>query len=126
MKKNCWELKDCGREPGGRNSAEFGVCPAASNTMSDGINGGINGGRLCWAVAGTVCNGIIQGSFAQKQGSCLCCTVFKQVKEEEGQKFTMIPPGQREHQSDKYVQIKDTALDMATTKITIDCEVTSK
>ncbi len=25
---NCWELHNCGREAGGRNVREFGICPA--------------------------------------------------------------------------------------------------
>jgi hypothetical protein len=31
----------CGREPGGPNASESGVCPAATQTHLDGINGGI-------------------------------------------------------------------------------------
>ena len=83
-KINCWELKKCGREPGGTNSIEFGVCPAAGDTTSNGLNSGKNGGRICWAVAGTFCGGKVQGDFAQKQVSCMACEVFKQIKDEEG------------------------------------------
>ncbi len=83
-KTNCWEMKKCGREPSGKNSNEFGVCPAAADTTSNGINNGKNGGRICWAVAGTFCGGKVQGDFAQKQVSCMACEVFKQIKTEEG------------------------------------------
>ena len=70
VKLNCWEFKRCGREPGGMNSRELGVCPAASETRVDGANGGHNGGRACWAVAGTLCGGKVQGTYAMKMGTC--------------------------------------------------------
>ncbi len=96
MKKmNCWETKKCGREIGGAKTAELGVCPAAQDKTSDGINGGKNGGRICWAVAGTFCGGKVQGDFAQKQVSCMVCEVFKQVKKDEGiTEFTMLKKAQ--------------------------------
>jgi hypothetical protein len=89
-KSNCWEIKQCGREPGGSKSQDLGVCPAGSDTLSTGLNGGKNAGRICWAVAGTFCGGKVQGDFAQKSASCLSCDVFKQVKKEEGAGFIMI------------------------------------
>jgi len=43
MKKpNCWEFKQCGREPGGLLSDELGVCPASTETRLDGVHGGKN------------------------------------------------------------------------------------
>lgn len=93
-KQNCWEFKKCGREPGGEKAAELGVCPAATDASTDGLNGGENGGRICWAVTGTFCGGKVQGSFAQKQMSCLVCDFFMKAKEEEGLKFMMFKPGQ--------------------------------
>ena len=46
--QNCWEAKKCGREPHGSNVNELGVCPAAVDTASDGLNGGKNGGRISY------------------------------------------------------------------------------
>jgi hypothetical protein len=89
-KSNCWEIKKCGREPGGSKVRDLGVCPAGSDTSSTNINSGKNAGRICWAVAGTFCGGKVQGDFAQKSASCLACEVFKQVKKEEGSGFIMI------------------------------------
>lgn len=92
---NCWDFKDCGRVPGGAKAAELGVCPAATDAGGDGLNGGKNGGRICWAVAGTLCGGKVQGTFTQKQLSCMSCAFFKQVKEEEGSgRFKLMIPGQ--------------------------------
>lgn len=31
----------------------------------------------CWQVAGTLCNGAVQGVFVQKYGNCYKCTVYK-------------------------------------------------
>ena len=62
-KKNCWEFKQCGRQVGGAKAAQLGVCPAATETRLDRMHHGVNGGRACWAVAGTLC-GVVQGTFA--------------------------------------------------------------
>jgi hypothetical protein len=92
---NCWEIKRCGRELGGSKVKELGVCPAASDSSCDGLNNGKNAGRICWAVAGTLCSGKVQGDYAQKSVSCMTCEVFKRVKDEEGLKdFVLLKPGQ--------------------------------
>jgi hypothetical protein len=94
-KLNCWEAKKCGREPGGAKVGELGVCPATIDTSSQGLNAGENGGRICWAVAGTFCGGKVQGTFAEKQISCMICEFFKKTKEEEGSaQFKLFKPGQ--------------------------------
>ncbi len=89
QKSNCWEIKKCGREPGGVQSRTLGVCPAAADTSVEGMNGGHNGGRICWAIAGTLCLGDVQGTFAKHEVSCTACDVFKQIKSEEGKNFTL-------------------------------------
>ncbi|MBI5361279.1 MAG: hypothetical protein HZA48_11940 [Planctomycetes bacterium] len=93
-KQNCWEFKKCGREPGGAKVSELGVCPATTDASADGLNGGKNGGRICWAIAGTLCGGKVQGTFPQKHISCLICDFFKKTKEDEGAAFLMLKPGQ--------------------------------
>ncbi len=87
MKENCWEFMRCGREPGGERVDEFGVCPAAVDILKNGLNGGKNGGRICWAVSGTFCEGKVQGSFADKRLTCMTCDFFKRVRKEEGDNF---------------------------------------
>ena len=81
--ENCWELKKCGREPGGSKVAELGVCPAATENKLHNVNNGKNGGRSCWVIAGTFCGGKVQGSFAQKLANCMDCFFYKQVQTEE-------------------------------------------
>jgi len=89
-KLNCWEYLKCGREPGGRNVGEFGVCEAASDKAFEGINHGKCAGRFCWAVAGTYCGGKKQGSFAEKLDNCTKCDFFKKVQSEESGKDTTL------------------------------------
>ncbi|RJR14829.1 MAG: hypothetical protein C4581_13310 [Nitrospiraceae bacterium] len=91
-KLNCWEFKKCGREPGGAKSREM-VCIATTEGSCSGANGGKNGGRICWSVAGTFCGGKVQGDFAQKTVSCMSCDFFKTVKQEEGaDRFNLLKP----------------------------------
>jgi hypothetical protein len=82
-KLNCWESKRCGREPGGKNVARLGVCPASTETRLDGVHGGVNAGRACWVVVGTLCQGTVQGTFAKKLAACEECGFFKRVIAEE-------------------------------------------
>ena len=62
---NCWEYKKCGREAGGKNAGELGVCPAYPDQ-----------GRHCARVAGTLCGGKVQGIFATKLVNCMKCDFY--------------------------------------------------
>ena len=84
MKQNCWDFKKCGREVGGVKVRELGICPAATEKRLNGIHEGRNAGRCCWVVAGTLCDGEIQGIFADKKGTCIECDFYKKVRSEEG------------------------------------------
>ena len=84
---NCWEYKKCGREPGGEKEAELGVCLAVTDTRLDGLHGGKNAGRACWALAGTLCGGEVQGTYATKEENCLKCDFYKDVYKSEGNGF---------------------------------------
>ncbi|MFW9804044.1 MAG: two-CW domain-containing protein [Candidatus Thorarchaeota archaeon] len=90
MKRNCWEVKNCGRTPDGNKADELGVCLAAVEESVNGQNGGKNGGRICWAVAGTLCGGEVQGEFASKMDNCIKCDFYHQVSKEEDS-FVMYP-----------------------------------
>ncbi|KKR18007.1 MAG: hypothetical protein UU65_C0003G0013 [candidate division CPR2 bacterium GW2011_GWC1_41_48] len=84
---NCWEEKKCGREPGGNKISEFGVCPASIEKRTNGLNDGKCGGRACWAIVGTMCNGKVQGTYAAKLGNCLNCEHYKKVIVDQGALF---------------------------------------
>lgn len=62
-KTPCWEYMKCGRD----NDATS-KCPAYPNF-----------GRTCWVVAGTFCEGMAQGTFAQKYEDCLKCKFYREV-----------------------------------------------
>ncbi len=85
MKLNCWEFTKCERQPGGLLVEQRGVCPAATDPTHDGKNSGKNAGRYCWNVAGTLCDGKTQGTFAALMKNCAsCCHFYDVVKMEEG------------------------------------------
>ena len=64
---NCWEIKKCGRQKGGKKVNELGECVASKKAM----------GHSCWAVAGTLSGGKTQGATEQKLGFCTTCEVYK-------------------------------------------------
>jgi hypothetical protein len=84
---NCWEFMKCERQSDGKKSDKPGICPASTDTTSNGINGGKNAGRYCWRVAGKYCYGKIQGMIASKVTGCFECKFFKKVNEEEGNNY---------------------------------------
>jgi two-component system NtrC family sensor kinase len=63
----CWEYMRCGRDK----DASL-KCPAYPNF-----------GKVCWAVAGTFCQGKVQGTFAQKYEDCQKCEFFRKMSNKE-------------------------------------------
>jgi methyl-accepting chemotaxis protein len=63
---NCWEIIKCERHKAGKKVNELGECIVSMEGM----------GHSCWAVAGTLCGGEIQGTTAQKIGYCTSCEVY--------------------------------------------------
>lgn len=59
----CWEFNKCGKD-------STGDCPAYPAN-----------GKDCWRVAGTLCGGQVQGTFAQKLVSCMQCPFYKEIKD---------------------------------------------
>jgi hypothetical protein len=59
----CWEFKGCGMD-------KTGGCPAFEK----------NHGHTCWRVAGTMCGGKVQGTFAQKLDNCKECNFYNYAK----------------------------------------------
>jgi two-component system NtrC family sensor kinase len=62
----CWEYMKCGRDKDATTK-----CPAYSNF-----------GRVCWVVAGTFCEGKVQGTFAQKYEDCRKCDFYQLLKKQ--------------------------------------------
>jgi hypothetical protein len=86
-KLNCWEYKKCGRQPQGARTKDLGLCPATVETGLDNVHAGTNAGRSCWVVSGTLCSGVVQGTFAQKYKNCEVCDFYQMVRKEEGAGF---------------------------------------
>ena len=90
MKKlNCWEVKKCGRQPGGHSAHTLGICPVTTEVRLHGTHGGDNAGRACWVVAGTLCGGRVQGTYAQKFQNCTECDFYSRIRKEEGLRFEL-------------------------------------
>ena len=83
---NCWQYMQCGREAGGLRAKELGVCPASTDKRLDGVHGGKNGGRACWAVAGSSAKKKRSGILAakDKDWDCTSCDFFGMVADQEG------------------------------------------
>ena len=71
---NCWEIKKCQRQKGGKKVYKLSECIASKDGM----------GHSCWAVAGTLCFGKIQGTFAQTIGFCISCEVYQLYNRSSG------------------------------------------
>ena len=79
-KYNCWEFMKCGRETGGDRAHELGVCPVYHEYSADGLNGGVNGGRLCWIIAKNGCT----DNLMHREDFCFQCEFRYRVTNEEG------------------------------------------
>jgi len=88
-KLNCWEFKNCGREPEGQRVADLGACPAATEKRLDGAHEGRNAGRACWVIAETVCHEKIPRTFFEKYRTCVQCDFYNNVRKEEGSQFIL-------------------------------------
>jgi two-component system, NtrC family, sensor kinase len=69
LQTKCWEYMKCGRDKDCSLK-----CPAYPNF-----------GRVCWAVAGTFCEGKVQGTFAQKLEDCQKCEFYQKARKKEGE-----------------------------------------
>ena len=89
---NCWEKTECGLQPGGYRVREHGICPVAIATKANSIHGGVNGGRACWAIEGTITFCKVQCKQDQNISSCEECDFYREVKSQEG--FSYLQPGE--------------------------------
>lgn len=80
---NCWEYQGCERGPSGRRAVNGQRCPASLADSLDGVNGGRSGGRACWVVNDTLCNGRPSGPYEQKIHECRKCAFYARVHVEE-------------------------------------------
>ena len=86
-KLNCFEFQQCGRESSDGFFGDEDTCPTSTKQCTNGVNDGVNGGRACWAIAGSFCGGEAACTFARQVKSCLDCDFYQMVRAEEGDKF---------------------------------------
>lgn len=97
-KKNCWDIKKCGRQQGGENVQTMGTCPAAVSNDFDGVNYGEFGGRFCWAIKDACSGGKPSANRVARLKNCINCMVFKVIQDEEGNGFVMMPSAHKDWQ----------------------------
>ena len=83
-KINCWDYMKCGKGPGGEKTDKCATCPVASETLANGLNGGLNGGRICWIIAENNCIEDLKCSNLHHKSSCYSCEFRYKVTMEEG------------------------------------------
>ncbi len=74
----------CGRGPGGFRTDESGICPIAEEIAAHGLNGGRNGGRLCWVIAEEHDGDEVKCSNYHNKNSCFSCEFRYKVTADEG------------------------------------------
>jgi hypothetical protein len=84
---NCWDYQQCGRELGGASVDGPGPCPASTALEYDGTHDGLNGGRMCWSVEGTLCEGCAHSTPEEKRAYCAKCSFYRRVHIEQGLEF---------------------------------------
>ncbi len=88
-KPNCWEYKQCGREPGGANVATWGICPVAQEERLHNRNHGHHAGRMCWLVKAALCTSLEgSGDFINTIDACMQCNFMRLVYQQEGEQFS--------------------------------------
>ncbi len=76
-KLNCWDFKKCCDKSLSHHARESIVCPVKKELTANGLNSGINGGRICW---------VIMDSHCKKKSDRVCfqCEFRNKVMAEEG------------------------------------------
>jgi hypothetical protein len=62
---NCWDFMKCGYDEGSAREDDTRSCPAYPHY-----------GKSCASVAGTLCGGLVQGTFAMKIFDCVNCDFY--------------------------------------------------
>lgn len=71
---NCWDFKDSCNETA---MSDIHICPAKKENAANGLNSGINGGRICWVIMDSHCK-------KKFRKDCSLCEFRYRVIAEEG------------------------------------------
>lgn len=74
----------CGEGNGIYDAGHKSACPIANNKTANGLNGGVNGGRICWVIADSCCNEQIPCITNKRKDPCFSCEFRYKVMNEEG------------------------------------------
>ena len=83
-KINCWEYKQCGRGPKQNNIYQPATCHVAEHKVSNDMNSGVNGGRLCWLILEARFRGEVKQFNRDLTYPCFSCDFRYKVMKEEG------------------------------------------
>ena len=83
-KLNCWEFMKCGKEEHGEKLNGSGPCPVSVESSAHGLNGGVNGGRICWVITDILHQCDVNCSHVHHKSSCFSCEFRYKVTAEEG------------------------------------------
>lgn len=87
---NCWDVMKCGREHDSPTVNDQGECAASAAVKANGLHGGLNGGRVCWAIAGSFSGKQPSCTFVARMGGCESCTFYKMVRVMESSDYKQV------------------------------------
>jgi hypothetical protein len=74
----------CGKGPSGNGNGKHRSCPISAETSANTLNGGVNGGRICWIIAENCRNSKVKCSELSRMDPCFSCEFRYKVFAEEG------------------------------------------
>jgi len=74
----------CGKEEHGEKLNGSGPCPVSVESSAHGLNGGVNGGRICWVITDILHQCDVSCSHVHHKSSCFSCEFRYKVTTEEG------------------------------------------
>jgi hypothetical protein len=74
----------CGKGPSGDGNGKHRSCPISAETSANTLNGGVNGGRICWIIAENCRNSKVKCSELSRMDPCFSCEFRYKVFAEEG------------------------------------------
>jgi len=77
-KTDCWEFNSCDKKT---------ECPAFHESRTHNVHEGMNGGRSCWMILKSLCNGTEQSTIKDKYRNCSKCDFFHAVQQEHGNRL---------------------------------------
>lgn len=81
MKRNCWDIKKCGKGPKSGVETDIGNCPV----VRECTEGDPSSGRSCWKVRIKDDRGRLVPNWSRDDKDCLNCDVMDTLRKEDGE-----------------------------------------